>query len=153
MGSLQAKLSDDLKTALRARDEFRVSVLRMVQSALHNKEIEKRGRSGDGALTAEEEIAVLRTELKRRREASGEFSKGGRQDLAEKEAREAELLSEYAPLEMDDAAIAAVVAEVIHDEGSDPGQFGKIMGLVMKRVGGNASGERVSALLKKTLGA
>lgn len=153
MGGLKDKFGGDLREALKAHDDFKVSVLRMVQASLHNKEIEKREKNGDGALTDDEEIAVLRTEIKRRKEASTEFAKGGRQDLSEKESREADLLSAYAPRELDDAVLSAVIDEVVRSEGSDPKQFGKIMGLVMKRVAGNASGDRVSALLKKAIGA
>ena len=149
---LQEKIKEDLKNAMREKNELRLSVLRMLQSALHNRLIEKRAKENGAVLSEEEVISTLRSEVKKRKDAIREFTKGKRPELAEKEARELKILENYLPTEIDDAAIEVVVAEVIKEMGSATiKDFGKIMAGVMKRVQETASGDRVSAVVKKFL--
>jgi len=152
------KIQADLKAAMKSGDALRVSTLRMAQSALHNKALEKRailvkagGAEADATLTDEEIFSVLKTEVKRRKEAAAEFNKGGRQEMAEKELKEAEILGAYLPAEADDVAVEEAVKSAIAEVGADPKQFGRVMGLVMKKLGGAASGDRVSAAVKRAL--
>lgn len=150
---MKEKILADLKAAMRAKDERRLSVLRMLSSAIHNKELEKRAKSGKAEeLTEEETITVVRSEVKKRRDAIAEFEKGGRKDLADQESAELQILEAYLPQELSDEEIEKVVKGVVAELGvSDPKQFGRIMGEVMKRVKGQASGDRVSAAVKKLL--
>ncbi len=143
---------------MRSGDAFRLSTLRMAQAALHNKALEKRaslvkagGAPGDAVLNDEEALAVIRGEAKHRKDAAVEYEKGSRRDLAEKELKELEILKQYLPAEAGDAAIAAAVRETVAEVGKDPKQFGRIMGLAMKKLGSAASGDRVSAAVKKAI--
>lgn len=148
---IEERLKEDLKLAMKAGDALVLSTLRMASAALHNKAIEKRAKSGDEHLTDEEALSVLRTEVKRRRDASLEFGTYGRPELAKKEAKEAELLLGYLPAEADDVTVDMAVRAAIEEVGSDPKQFGKIMGLVMRKLQGTASGDRVQSVVKKLL--
>lgn len=150
---MKAKILKDTKDAMRSKDELRLSVLRMVSSAIHNKEIEKRAKSGKvEELTEEETVAVVRSEVKKRRDAIIEFEKGNRKDLADKESAELKILEGYLPQELSDEEIEKIVKEVTAEFGvGDPKQFGRVMGEVMKRARGQASGDRVSAVVKRLL--
>lgn len=148
------KISGDLKEAMKARDEKRLSVLRMISSALQGKQIEKRAKVGDQsvALTDDEVLAVLKHEAKKRQDAIAEFGKAGRAELAGKEAEELEVIKAYLPAEMGDAELEAIVSRTLSAMGEvTEKDFGKAMGAVMKETKGQASGDRVSALVKKYL--
>ncbi len=138
---------------MRAKDELRLSVLRMLSSAIHNKELEKRAKSGREEGLSEEEItAVIRQEAKKRRDAIFEFERGGRRGLVDKEAAELKILEVYLPQEMRDEEIEKLVKEVVAGLGGvTPKDFGRVMGEAIKRVKGQASGDRVSAAVKKIL--
>lgn len=148
------KIRQIIQEALRSKDERRLLTLRGLSAAFHNKALEKRAKSGkEEELSEEEEIAVLRTEVKKRRDAIQEFEKGGRQDLAEKEAAELKILEEYLPQELSDEEIEKIVKEVTAGLGEvTPKDFGRVMGEAMKRIGGQASGDRVSNAARKILG-
>lgn len=150
---MKEKILQDIKEAMRAKDELRLSVLRMVSSAIHNKELEKRAKSGKvEELTEEETVAVVRSEVKKRRDAIMEFEKGGRKDLVEKESAELKILEAYLPQELPDEEIEKIVREVIAGLGEVTSKdFGRVMGETMKRVKGQASGDRVSQAVKKLL--
>jgi len=151
--SMKSKIIEDMKDALRSQDELRLSVLRMLSSAIHNKELEKRAKTGKAEeLTEEEVAAVIRSEAKKRRDAIAEFEKGGRKDLAEKESAELKILEEYLPKELPDEEIEKIVREVIGqlDEVRQK-DFGRLMGEAMRRVKGLASGDRVSQAIRKFL--
>lgn len=147
------KIQQDIKDAMRNKDELRLSVLRMLSAAMHNREIDKRTKSGEAELSEEEIIATIRSEVKKRKDAILEYEKGKRKDLAEKEASELKILETYLPLEMDDKEISKIVKEVISVLGVvTPRDFGRVMGEVMKKIKGQASGDRVSSEVKKLLG-
>lgn len=175
---MKEKIQQDIKEAMRSKDELRLSVLRMLSSAIHNKEIEKRvhpvrnhpdqsrgaepikaeqisngARSGKQEdLTEEETIAVIRSETKKRRDAMAEFEKGGRKDLADKEAAELKILEAYLPAEISEEELEGIVKEVVSRLGAvTQKDFGRIMGEVMKRTKGRAGGERVSGAVKRLL--
>lgn len=151
-------LQNDLKEALKAGDAFRVSTLRMVQSSLQMKAKDKRaaqvksgGAAEDVALSDDEVIAIFRTEVKKRTDAAGEYEKGGRGELAAKEMKEVQIIKGYLPAEASDAAVEAAARSAIEEVGKDQKMFGKIMGVAMKKLGNTASGDRVSAAVKKAL--
>ena len=149
--NLKEKIANDMKEAMRSRDELKLSVLRMLQSAIHNKEIEKKGKTGgeSSELVEEESVAVFRSEIKKRRDASEGFEKGGRLEMAERERRESEILQSYLPAELPDEALEKIAADVVFGMGEvTMKDFGRVMGEVMKRVKGQASGDRVSKVIK-----
>ncbi len=148
---MREKIQKDLQDAMRAKDELRLSVLRMVNAAIQNKTIEQRAKNG-GELTDEEVVGVIRSEVKKRKDAITEFRKGNREELAQKEEKEAEILQAYLPAELSDENVEKVVGEVVAGVGEvTQKDFGRVMGEVMKRIGGQASGDRVSSAVKKLL--
>ena len=149
---MQERIQQDTKEAMKAKDGLRLSVLRMLSAAVHNKEIEKRVKSDEEELTEDEFMAVIRSEAKKRRDAMAEFEKGGRKDLAEKEALELKILETYLPEEISDSEIEKIVREIIAAETFGPNDFGRVMGEVLKKIKGQASGERVSVIVRKALG-
>src|SRR5581483_365917 len=143
--SITATIQKDMTEAMKARDERRLSTLRMVRSALKNREIEKRG-----PLDEKEELAVLSTLIKQRKDSIEQFAKGGRQDLVDKEKAEVEVIEGYMPRALGEAEVAAVVREMIAEMGSPTM---KDVGTVMKNVMGKfaASGARVDGKMVNEL--
>jgi len=138
----------DLKQAMLDRDKLRTSTLRLVLSAAKNKEIEK----GE-PLSDEEMIAVLSSETKKRRESVEEYKKGNREDLAEKEAAEIEILKKYLPEQLSEEEIQKLVKEAIAQTGAaGPKDMGKVMQALMPKVKGRADGRAVSEIVKNLLG-
>ncbi len=148
--SLLQKLDDDLKVALKTSDTLKVSVLRIAKAALKNKQIDKRAE-----LTEDDIISVVSTLSKQGRESIEQFSKGGREDLAEKERQELTILQSYLPKQLTTEELDIIVSEAIKESSSEGiKDVGKVMRLVMPRVKGAADGkivnQRVKALLEKT---
>src|SRR5215470_3283701 len=126
------QIQKDMVDAMRSRDELRLSTLRMVKSAIKNKEIDKRAPLDD-----KEAQQVLSTLIKQRRDAIEQFQKGGRQELADKEAAEIKMIEAYLPKAMGEEEIAAAVKATIAEMGSPTM---KDMGAVMKTVMGKLQG-------------
>lgn len=145
--NFQEKISNDLKTALKAKDESRLSCLRMLKTALKNKQVEK------GQSLKEEEIQTVISSLARKgKEAAGEFRKGNREDLALKEENELKIFYEYLPEQLDHSEIEKVLKEIIADESaSGPKDMGKVMKAAMARMAGKAEGKEVSEIARKLL--
>jgi uncharacterized protein YqeY len=148
---ISEQIQKDLVEAMRNRDELRLSTLRMVKAALKNKEIDKRA-----PLDEQEAQQTLATLIKQRREAIEQFQKGGRQELADKEAAEIKMIEDYLPKALGVEEIAAVVKTVITEMGSPTL---KDMGTVMKNSmaklqasGARVEGKTVSETVKKLLG-
>lgn len=147
---LTEQVQKDMVEAMRSRDELRLSTLRMMKTALENKRIEKRA-----PLEESEAQQVLNTLIKQRRDAIEQFKKGGRQELADKEAAEITLIEAYLPKALGEEAIAATVKATIAEMGSPTM---KDMGTVMKNVmaklqaaGARVDGKVVSELVRKQL--
>jgi uncharacterized protein len=144
---LAEKLLDDMKTAMKARDELKVSTLRLARSAIGNAEIDK-GRN----LTDEEIIETLARESKRRRESIDSYEKGGRQDLAAKESKELAILSEYLPKQLDEAEVEKVIREVAAELGAVSAKDkGRMMSAAMPRFRGRADGKLVTQIVDRVL--
>jgi uncharacterized protein YqeY len=142
--SLLPRIETDLKQAMKNRDELKVSSLRLMSNALKIK-----AKDLLRPLQDEEEIQVLKTMLKQRREAAGLFEKGGRPDLAQRETAELAVIEAYMPAQMDEAAIQAVLDEIFASLGSEgAGNMGPVMKEAMSRLGGKADGRLVSQLVK-----
>ncbi len=147
--SLSERIQIDLTAAMKARDELRTSVLRMVKSALKNKEVEKRKPLDDT-----EAVQLLQSLVKQRRESVEQFSKGGRADLAERESREIAIIESYLPaaptIEEMDAAITAAIAESGATSAKQMGAVVKAARarLTGKTIDGKALSDRVRARLE-----
>ncbi len=151
--SLRQTLLDDLKTAMRARDEVRLRTIRSLQAALQRAEIDKR-KGGEATLDAAEEVSILQKQAKQRRESIVQFEAGARPDLAATEYEELAVLEAYLPQMMSDDEVRAVVARVVVETGATgPAAMGKVMGPVMAELRGKADGKQVQALVKEALGA
>lgn len=145
--TLRERLSDDLKQAMRDRDVDLRDTIRFLLSAVKNVEIDKRE-----PLTEEEELTVLRSQAKQRRDAIEQFRAGGRDDLAAKEESQLEILERYLPQQMTDEELQAFVHEGIAEVGAEtPKDMGKVMGLLTKRSEGRADGTRLSATVRASL--
>ncbi len=145
--TIAQRLDADLKEALRARDVIRTSTIRLARAAIKNAEIERQR-----PLTDDETIAVLQHEVKRRREAIEGFTRGGRDDLVQKEQLEMALLLGYLPAPLDDAELRRLVAEVASAAGATSERdFGRVMGQVMRRVAGRAEGKAVERIVREAL--
>src|SRR5271156_1727051 len=134
MGYIE-RIQSDLTAAMKEKDELRLSVLRMMKSALKNKEIEKVRPLDDM-----ESLQVLQTLVKQRRESIDQFTKGGRKDLAEKEAKEIAIIEEYPPAAPNDAEIPRAVEAAIAESGADSL---KQMGAVVKAAKAHLEGKNV----------
>ena len=154
-GALEALVSEQVITALKAHDAVRTGTLRLIKNALKNKAIEKRE-----ALTQAESEQVLATMIKQRRDSIEQFTKGNRPELAAIEAAEIVVIEEFLPKALDEAGLAALVADAVAEVAAARGQkpTQKEMGLVMKAVQGKlqaagvrAEGRTVSDLVKKQL--
>jgi uncharacterized protein YqeY len=138
------QVKTDLTGAMKAGEKERVSALRLVLSSL-----QLAAKEGDA-----DEVAVLRRERKRRLDAAEQYRGGGRDDLAVQEEGEAEMIAGYLPEEISDAELDAIVAEAVAESGAvAPKEMGKVMSIVMPKVGDRADGKRVSAKVREALGA
>jgi uncharacterized protein len=129
------RIQSDLTAAMKEKDELRLSVLRMVKSALKNKEIEKMR-----ALEDMESLQVLQTLVKQRRESVDQFTRGGRNDLAAKEAKEIAIIEQYLPAAPNDEEVHRAVEEAINETGADSL---KQMGAVVKAARAKLEGKAV----------
>ena len=146
--SLEQALSADIVSAMKARDQNKLTALRMLKTALTNKSIEK-GRALEGA----EELQVVSTLVKQRRDSIEQFTKGGRQDLADKELAEITILNGYLPAAASDEDVAAAVAAAVAETGATGAKdMGKVMKAVMAALAGKTvDGKKVSEAVKAKL--
>jgi len=147
---LKDRLRADLTTAMKGRDELSTATLRMVLSAVSAEEV-----AGKVAreLTDDDVLGVLRREAKKRREAAEAFAGAGRAEQAERERAEEGVIATYLPAQLEDADLAAIVADVVSGTGaSGMKDMGKVMGAVTGRVAGRAEGGRVAAEVRRQLG-
>lgn len=141
--NLKERLAQDLKQALKERDERRKSTIRLVRAAIKNAEID-RGRG----LKDDEVLGVIAKEAKKRRESIAEFAKGGRQDLVDHEEAELQILLEYLPRQMTREEIVAMAQQVIEEVGATgPAQMGEVMRRLMPQLKGRADGKVVSQVV------
>ena len=148
--TLMERISQDLTSAMRAREAQRLAALRMAKAALMNREVEK-GR----ALDESEEQQVVVSLIKQRRDSIEQFRQGGRHDLADKEAAEIITLEVYLPPPVDPAEIERAVGEAIAEAGAtSPKDLGKVMKAVMPKLAGRAvDGRTINELVRRKLGA
>lgn len=150
---LTQKIQNDTRDALKQGNAEALSTLRMLSASFHNRALEKRAKSGkEEEITDEEAQEVLRKESKKRKEAAELYRKGGRNDLAEKEEKEAAIIASYLPDEMSDVELKSAVERAVKLSGAEgPNDIGKAMGAAMREVAGRADGKRVQKIVKEIL--
>ncbi len=147
---LKDKLQDDLKQAMLARDALKTSVLRMLKSAVGYYEINKGGAGYEAS--DEDVLVVINKEAKQRRDSIEQYTTGGRQELADKETKELEILKSYLPEQMGNEEITKLVDEALLQMGAFSMQdIGKVMGVLTPRVKGKADMGLVSKLVREKL--
>lgn len=145
--SLEATIAEDLKRAMKNKDELRVSCLRMLKTSLKRKRVEV-----NRDLTDEEMQAVIASSIRQGQEAAEEFKTGGRADLAGKEEAEIRILYEYLPRQLDPEEIDGVLREIIAESGAKgPKDLGKVMKEAMSRLAGKAQGKEVNERARRLL--
>jgi len=144
-----AKLNEDMVTAAKAKDKIRLSALRLLKTALHNKEIDLMR-----PLNETETMQILSGLVKQRKDSIEQFAKGGRPDLVEKEEAELKILQDFMPAQMSDEEVEALIKKAIADVGAlSVKDMGKVMKTLMPQItgkaDGKAAGEKVKALLSQ----
>lgn len=148
---MKDQLGQDLKEAMRAKDDVRLRTIRSLRAALTEREIELR-QGGAAVLTEEQEIAVLQKQAKQRRDAIEQFRAAGRDDLAQREEEEYAVIASYLPQQLDDEAIRKVVEAIVAETGaSSMKDIGKVMGPAMQQLRGRADGRRVQEAVRAVL--
>jgi len=146
----QARIDNDLKEAMKAREAERLNVIRMLKSALKMAAIEKGG--ADARLDEPAALAIVRKELKKRQDSIEQFTKGNRPDLAEKERAEAVMLETYLPKGLSPDEISAIVREAIAEAGAtSKAHTGAVMKLAVAKAAGRADGRALSAAVAAAL--
>lgn len=144
---VEAKLLDDMKAAMKSGDKVAVETLRMIRSQIKNASIAK-GKD----LSEEDVIDVLSKEAKKRKESLELFKQGGREDLAEKEQQELNIITSYLPAALSEDEVLGIIDKAIAEVGAEGMQdMGKVMGKVMPEVKGRVDGKVVQELVKKKL--
>lgn len=144
---LRARVTEDMKTAMRAKDVPRLSAIRLLQAALKQREVDERIE-----LTDADVLATIEKMIKQRRDSIEQFGKGGRHDLVDKEQFEIGVLETYMPAAMSAAEVDAAVTEAISSSGAKVmGDMGKVMALLKLKLAGRAEMGKVSALVKTKL--
>lgn len=145
--SLKDQITDDMKTAMRAKDSERLGTIRMLMAAMKQKEVDERVVLDDVAI-----IAIVDKLIKQRKDSIAAFETAGRQDLVDKEQAELEVLKVYLPQRMTAEEVTAAVQAIVADLGAKgPGDMGKVMGAVKTQLAGKADMGQVSAAVKAAL--
>jgi uncharacterized protein YqeY len=145
--SLKDQITEDMKTAMRAKDAERLGAIRLLLAALKQKEVDERVVLDDAAI-----VSVIDKLVKQRKDSVAAFTQGGRPDLADKEAAEIKVLEVYLPQRMSLEEITAAVKAIVTELGAKgPGDMGKVMGAVKTRLAGKADMGQVSAAVKAAL--
>ena len=147
--SLSAKIMDEMKTAMRAKDTLALEALRAIKSGILLAQTES-GAKED--ISEEEEIKLLQKLVKQRKDSANIYTEQGRADLAEPELLQAAVIEKFLPAQLSEAEVEAVVAKIIADnDASGMASMGKVMGLVSAELAGKADGKTISTIVKKLL--
>ena len=145
--SLKAQSTEDMKTAMRAKDSVRLGTIRLLQAAMKQKEVDERIELDDAAV-----IAIVDKLIKQRKDSIAAFEGANRQDLADVEKAEVDVLKVYLPERMSEAEVTAAVQAIVAEVGATgPGDMGKVMGAVKSKLAGKADMGLVSAAVKAAL--
>ena len=145
--SLKQRLTDDMKAAMKGGDKQTLGVIRLINAAIKQKEVDERIELDDTAV-----VAVLDKMVKQRRDSVSQYQGAGRTDLADVEQAEIGVIERYLPANMDEAAIRAAIDAAVAETGAaGPADMGKVMGVLKPKLAGQADMGQVSALLKQRL--
>ncbi|MCD2511646.1 GatB/YqeY domain-containing protein [Comamonas endophytica] len=145
--SLKDQITEDMKTAMRAKDSERLGTIRMLLAAMKQKEVDERVVLDDAAI-----VAIVDKLIKQRKDSIAAFETAGRQDLVDKESAELEVLKAYLPQRMSAEEVTAAVQAIVAELGAKgPGDMGKVMGVVKTQLAGKADMGQVSAAVKAAL--
>lgn len=145
--TLKEQLTQNMKTAMKEKDQIRLGTIRLLRSAIKNREIELGQELGD-----EEVIKVISTAVKQRKESIEQFQKGGREELVQKEQAELAVLQSYLPQQMSEEEIIALVKEAIEAvSATSMKDMGKVMKYIMPKAQGRADGKVINQLVKNQL--
>jgi uncharacterized protein YqeY len=148
MSELKQKLQSDLKEAMKSKDVFKRDTIRFLMSAIKQVEVDTRKELND-----EDIIKIIQKSVKQREEAAKQYKEGGREDLYEKESKEATLLKSYLPAQLSDEELRDELEKIVKEVGaSNLKEMGKVMGVATKKLAGLADGKRINEMVKKILG-
>lgn len=146
--ALTQQISEDLKLAMKAGDKTRIGTLRMVRAQI--LEFEKKG--GSREMTPDDELALLSTAVKKRKESIEQYEKAGRADLVAQESAEVAIITEYLPKQMDRAQAEAIIFSIIEQNGAVSSKdMGKVMPFIMKELKGKIDGKTINEIVKTKL--
>lgn len=145
--SLNERLNEDMKQAMRDKDKFKLSVIRQIRSAIKYIEIDQRKDLND-----DEVLDILNREVKQRKDSLQDFTKAGRDDLVEQINLELTIIHEYLPQQLNEEEIQAIVKQTILESGvSTKAEMGKVMGALMPKVKGRADGKLINQIVQQQL--
>lgn len=145
--NFEEKINQELKNAMKNQDKVRIDAIRSIRSAI----IEFNKSGSDKEMTQDEEIKLLNSLAKKRKESIEMYSKGNRPELAEKEAQELAIIQEFLPKQLNDDEAKEIIQKLIAENNATAKDFGKMMGLAMKMLSGKYEGAKVQAILKELL--
>ncbi len=149
---LRARLNDDLKNALKAKDQLAVATLRLILAALKDRDIAARGKGNSDGVNDEEILELLQKMVRQRRDSIEAYRNGGREDLAEREAAEIEVIKRFLPEQLDEAAVQSAVEQIIAElQASSVKDMGKVIGTLKERYAGRMDFGKASQLVKQRL--
>ena len=147
--ALAEKINDDLKAAMKSGDSIKLNTIRSIRTRII--EFSKRGTGSN--ITPEDEMTILLSEAKKRKEAIEMYQKAGRTDLSDQEQRELEIINEYLPKQMNREEAEAMVKKIVIEVGAVSGKdFGKVMSIAMKELKGKIDGNVVREVVRQQLG-
>ena len=145
---MKARITSDIKEAMKAGDKAKVGTLRLVNAAIQTAAIESKGTLDDAAV-----IAVMTKMVKQRRDSIAQYTSGGRADLAAVEQAEIAIIEAYLPKQMEEAAVAAAIADAMKESGAaSPKDMGKVMAILKAKYAGQMDFQKASAAVKAALG-
>ncbi len=145
--NLSERLNEDMKQLMKSGDKFALGVVRMLRSSVKNAEIDQRKTLSD-----EEVLDILSREVKQRKDALQEFEKAGRDDLADQNKAEIEVIQRYMPQPLTEEELEAIVRETVSETGaSSKGDMGKVMSALMPKVKGRADGKALNQIVQRLL--
>jgi hypothetical protein len=151
--SILDRVTDDMKAAMKAKDKVRLRTLRSLRSALQNKQIEQSEGGERAVLSEADQLAVVRKQVKQRKDSIEQYDDAGRQDLVDKEQEERDILEEYLPQPLSDEELRERLEAVIDEVGaSSMADMGPVMGRAMSKLRGKVDGSRVQTMVKDLLG-
>ena len=147
MLSLKKRITDDMKSAMRAKDKERLMTIRLVLAVIKQQEVDTREEVDDQAV-----LAILDKQVKQRRESIAQYDKAGRDDLADQERKEMAILQEYLPEQLTDSEIDALIQQALDETGASAmSDMGKVMGFINPKAKGRADMGKISGLIKSRL--